>query len=743
MRVRVYISGVHSGPNPSSGVGIARSLREAYPNSELIAVDYSNSSSGIHFDVFNDVWINPSWDHIELQKHAQTIEQLLDRGDYWLSSLDLETVWLANSLKSHKNLLVPPSLAIAQTSKPIIPASDSLPFNVPPFISATESDWDIASFCRKHGWNVWLKGPNYEAFKVESWQKFQVIRDELSTRWGTNELFLQAHISGHEESVTLVAYQGNLLDCVLMSKKVLTDIGKTWSASIQPTNEPLTSAVKEIVSGLGWTGGAEIEVVRDTQGRCWIIDWNPRFPAWIYGATIAGSNMPATLLEVASAIPYSRRKLTTLEFTRIVYEIPVLKSFPLPALPEPTPKGYNLVSKHPSGMSSLSAKLNRPLPHSQIGSLPKGILAGIREEAQFWQSCHTPSRIILRQVQKKQFEQFATLAESLSITHDITINVAYSVKTDPSELFISEALQHGMLVEAISLMEAQKAVACGYEKHGIVMNGPAKWWPQNQNDLACDFKVVFADSVEELQSYIGLNVKRIGIRLRPPFVISRFGIPIGQYDVFQSLVHTLKEFPNETELAIHMHIASSIYGVKNWDYIFKDFVSWCASLEHLAKMKVTLIDLGGGWFPDDADMFLFEALNEYTQVAKAQLEQLREIIIEPGKALVQSCMILVTSILEIRNLGDTRDVVIDSSIAELPMVKYQPHRLLIWSNNKLQILGRGVDRILGRLCMEDDILSFGVGFPATLKTGDRIIICDAGAYDRSMSYEFGTGKIQS
>jgi diaminopimelate decarboxylase len=41
--------------------------------------------------------------------------------------------------------------------------------------------------------------------------------------------------------------------------------------------------------------------------------------------------------------------------------------------------------------------------------------------------------------------------------------------------------------------------------------------------------------------------------------------------------------------------------------------------------------------------------------------------------------------------------------------------------------------------MEDDILHAGVSIPDTVELGDFIVIGDAGAYERSMSYVFGRG----
>jgi diaminopimelate decarboxylase len=55
-------------------------------------------------------------------------------------------------------------------------------------------------------------------------------------------------------------------------------------------------------------------------------------------------------------------------------------------------------------------------------------------------------------------------------------------------------------------------------------------------------------------------------------------------------------------------------------------------------------------------------------------------------------------------------------------------------------MARGKARILGRLCMEDDILAPNVHPRADIAEGELLAICDAGAYESSMAYTFGRGK---
>jgi diaminopimelate decarboxylase len=56
-----------------------------------------------------------------------------------------------------------------------------------------------------------------------------------------------------------------------------------------------------------------------------------------------------------------------------------------------------------------------------------------------------------------------------------------------------------------------------------------------------------------------------------------------------------------------------------------------------------------------------------------------------------------------------------------------------------QTLTRGKTHLMGRLCMEHDIVATNVKLPEGTRAGDLLVFCDAGGYDRSMSYVFGRG----
>jgi diaminopimelate decarboxylase len=764
--MRIYVSGLHSGTNPQPGIGIARSLRAAYPQATLVGVEYSSRSSGIHWTDFDEIWLQRPWGELSLPGYLGQIRELLDDGALWLCGLDLEIMLLTGELGGHPRLLVPSSEAMNAIAKPAVPAHRGLPVEIPPFLSTEHPDWDLHAFCRRRGWRVWLKGPYYEARRVYSWPAFNAARQELSRTWATERLFLQAHASGYEETVALSAYRGELLGCVRMRKRDMTEESKTWAGDVSEVAPEFSEPLRRIVRDLEWTGGAELEMVRDLEGGLWLIEWNPRFPAWIHGSTLAGTNLVGALVEAATGEPARRTEAVSREFSRVVLEVPVRPGFPLPSHPEPRAGAFGHSLKHPSGLSVLAERLHgstelvgenarkaagngRPASrrngkHRGVPGVPTSFLEDL--QAQDPGELQTPAWLFFERTAAELFARAAAEAQRLGSGPTRVVN-AYSIKTNPDSRLLGEARRAGFLAEAISLLEVQKALSVGYRPEEVVLNGPGKWWPSGELPSE-PLHAVFCDSVADLERVVaaarrnGPPAQRVGVRLRTPHVASRFGIPIDRPEAFAALVEGIGLLPEEIPFGIHFHMASSNIGVDRWWHLYDSMLRWCAAIERVTRRRVECLDLGGGWFPDDWEGGFDGRLEEATLRAREALPHVDQILFEPGKALAQPTMALAMRVLEVhRSHGEVEDAVVDGSIAELAVHYLQPHRILHRDRRSGQWkpLARGSARLLGRLCMEDDIVATDVDLPGDVDAGDVLVICDAGGYDRSMSYVFGRG----
>jgi diaminopimelate decarboxylase len=259
---------------------------------------------------------------------------------------------------------------------------------------------------------------------------------------------------------------------------------------------------------------------------------------------------------------------------------------------------------------------------------------------------------------------------------------------------------------------------------------------------------VFCDSLADLDRSIAaidagaLSAKHVGIRIRTPNVVSRFGIPLDSPAAFKALIEAVKRLPDNIGFGIHFHMASANIGVAQWWHLLKSVLKWCRSIERMSGRAIEILDVGGGWFPDDWHSEGSSRFQVAVERIKSMLPQVRQIVSEPGKAMAQPSMSLAMRILEIQEHPEDRvEAVVDASIAELPMFSFYPHRMLrkCERTGRLIPLGRGKTHLMGRLCMEHDIVATNVALPEGTCAGDILIFCDAGGYDRSMSYVFGRG----
>ncbi|HEX8709008.1 MAG TPA: ATP-grasp domain-containing protein [Pyrinomonadaceae bacterium] len=761
--MKIYISGLYCGTNPQPGVGITRSLRAAYPDATLVGVEYSARSSGIHWRDLDELWLQRPWEELDLDEYGKVIKDVLDSGALWISGIDLEIMWFGSLFpEGHPNLLTPPLAALARVAKPAISAHEGLPVRIPTFISTEHSDWELHTFCRKYGWKVWLKGPYYDAARTRSWSEFNYARAALSRVWATDRLFLQSHVTGYEESVSLSAYRGKLLSCVRMRKREVTEENKTWAGDVSEVPADFLNPLREIIRELNWTGGAELEMVRDAEGQLWLLEMNPRFPAWIHGATIAGYNIPGLLIEGATGVPAQKAPALSEEFTRVVLEVPVRSEFPLPPLPEPLGGGVGHSMKHPSGIPKLAERLHelKLVPgegngngngnghaKSKGGNLPVVPPSFVNDLGAYtFAEMQTPSWLFLEQTAADLFKRAAGQASRLS-TPGVAVTNAYSIKTNPDERMIKLAYDSGFLAEAISLLEVRKALEIGYKPQQVILNGPGKWWPEGMLPKG-QLHAVFCDSTADLKRVVAsmergeLRSKIVGVRLRTPHIPSRFGIPIDTPDVFKSLISSIRTLPADSTFGVHFHMASSNIGVNQWWHLYEAMLRWCVSIEKLAGRKIECLDVGGGWFPDDWHNDADDQFAAAIARARKVLPGVKQIISEPGKAMAQPSMAVAMRLLEIQDAdGETQEAVVDGSIAELPMHFFQPHRILHQDaeTGQWRTLKRGKTHLMGRLCMEHDVVAENVELPEGARAGDVLVFCDAGAYDRSMSYVFGRG----
>jgi diaminopimelate decarboxylase len=697
----------------------------------------------------DETFLVPQWSQIDDAFHADTIRSLLDDGNLWFAAMDMEIHWLSENLGTHSNLLAPDEKAIELTAKPSVKAFDGLGFEVPEFISASLPDAEIHAFLRKHAWQCWLKSPFHDAKRISNWSVFERTREYLSKNWCTSRLFLQRNVTGHEETIAFGAYKGKLISAAHLEKKQLTPEGKTWAGKVTPVKPALLEQIAEVVRRINWSGGGELEYVRDSDGQRWMIECNPRFPAWIYGAALAGMNLPAQLLSHVWNLPVPLESVSDFPlFTRVVYEVPAKEEVGIPLLKDSSAVVWT-ADKYGKGGASFSdyiPRLGESDDESDDSSedvaapvVPSELLSEVKSVVEKFDG-DTPSRLHLDGWSRARFEAVVDRIKSLK-DKSPSIRFGYSVKTSPTDPELRCAKELGFFAECISQSEVKRALSFGFKSDEIILNGPGKFWPMTKPP-ELGLHMLFCDSLEEFERVVQIPAIAgcIGFRLRVPKVPSRFGVPLDKFENFQRLSLAIGKLKGKVPVGFHFHMPSWMIGVKRWRETFQTLLLWCHALERLTGVPIKILDLGGGFFPGDLETFDFEGIQT---AVREQLPHVRELYFEPGRSLTQGSEILVSRVLDVRKgveEDDPLEVVVDACIAELPLAQGFPHRIYFKNGDSGFVpLPKGKSRILGRICMEDDILSRDVEVPESVKIGDMVIFGDAGGYERSMSYGFGRG----
>lgn len=357
----------------------------------------------------------------------------------------------------------------------------------------------------------------------------------------------------------------------------------------------------------------------------------------------------------------------------------------------------------------------------------------------------TPARVFLAGGTNEYWQSVSAALQAFP-QGKVRVKIAYSMKTNPGDETLSLARSCGFLAEAISQLEVDRALGAGFVAGEIVLNGPGKWWPRRTSGRR--LRAVFCDSLVELRTVrewvvAGDRVADVvGIRLRPPQFTSRFGIPVTALGAIDEVAHEVARMPAGIPFGIHFHLPSGAIGVEQWWSLVGVMLDLASAIQGESCTPVQSFDIGGGWLPDDWVGILLPRLPELIGRAAAILPELSEVLLEPGRALAQPAMAMIARVLEVRTwAGHVVEIVIDASIAELPETGRYPHPVLVRDrgSDHWVVLSAGPHRVLGRSCMEADILMTDVLLPQTLLPGDFVAIADAGAYDHSKSYTFGCG----
>jgi carbamoyl-phosphate synthase large subunit len=337
--LKIAVTGINSVDNPGPGTGVARSLREAEQISpSLIGLAYDATEPGLYMDwLFDRHYIMPypsSQPEMVLERLQQIKQQF--GLDCVIPNFDLELPLYIRCAKSLEAMgirtFLPSKAQFALRNKAkLAEMAPGWGLETPKTFAVTSLS-ELQEAIAELRFPVMIKGPYYKAFRVFSLEEARSRFHQLAAEAGF-PILVQQIVNGIELNLVGVGDGvGGHLGLVAIKKMGVTELGKIWSG-LTIHHPGLVGAATAFLQQTQWKGPFELECIASRDGTIYLIEINPRFPAWIYFATGVGINLPARMVQAAFGLPlpplpeYEAGKL----FMRYTYEL-VTDATPLQTL---------------------------------------------------------------------------------------------------------------------------------------------------------------------------------------------------------------------------------------------------------------------------------------------------------------------------------------------------------------------------------------------------------------------------
>ncbi|TNF38411.1 MAG: ATP-grasp domain-containing protein [Deltaproteobacteria bacterium] len=303
MSLTIAVTGMNATDNPGPGVAVIRAIRDACPDCTIVGLAYETLDPGNFMPGIADhayLLPYPSMGADALSDRLLAIHALTPI-DVLVPTLDAELpVWvrLEGLLAAHGiRTFLPDADGLALRNKDRLHELADLGVSVPKSMVLTDPN-SISKVADELGYPVVVKGRFYDAYVAQNAHDVAHWFHKLANSWGL-PVIIQKFVPGTEFDVVCVGDgEGGLIGSVAMRKMQLTDKGKAWGG-VTVRDRKLEAFVQDTVRALSWRGPCELEVMRGDDGGLYLIEINPRFPAWVYLSAGAGRNLPWAAVELA------------------------------------------------------------------------------------------------------------------------------------------------------------------------------------------------------------------------------------------------------------------------------------------------------------------------------------------------------------------------------------------------------------------------------------------------------------
>ncbi|MBL4586319.1 MAG: ATP-grasp domain-containing protein [Flavobacteriales bacterium] len=305
-QLTIAITGLNNIDSPGPGIPVIRALRDSKEfDVRIIGLSYETLEPGIYMeDMVDHVYQIPFpksgteviFGRIAYINSQENIDVLIPNFDAELYNF----IKLADRLKEDLNIatFLPTLEQFEERHKVNLNTfGEKYGLKVPKgkMIFSTA---EIPKLMQDFTFPMVVKGQYYDAHIAYNLGQVEAHFNKIAAKWGL-PIVIQQFVYGTE--VNLVALgdgEGNSVGMVPMRKQYITDKGKAW-AGVSLDDEGLINEATELIKASKWKGGLELEYIKTSDDEYYLLEINPRFPAWIYLAVGCGQNLPEALVKLA------------------------------------------------------------------------------------------------------------------------------------------------------------------------------------------------------------------------------------------------------------------------------------------------------------------------------------------------------------------------------------------------------------------------------------------------------------
>ncbi len=304
-KLNIAVSGLNAIDSPGPGIAVIRALREAESfDVRIIGLAYESLEPGIFMHELVDKTYQVPYPLAGIDTVMERIEYIHQREqlDVLIPNFDAELYPYIRLEKRMREMGIHMCLPTMEQFEErhkmnLMEFGEKYDIKVPKSkaISDISSIYGLSS---EFDYPLLVKGKYYDASVAYNIDQVRTYFNKISAKWGV-PIIIQEFVHGTEFNVTgLGDGTGRTISAVPMRKQYITDKGKAWGG-ISISDKKMIDLTNKFISQTKWRGGFELELMKNKDNEFYLLEINPRMPAWVYLSVGVGQNIPEALVKLA------------------------------------------------------------------------------------------------------------------------------------------------------------------------------------------------------------------------------------------------------------------------------------------------------------------------------------------------------------------------------------------------------------------------------------------------------------